>query len=168
VSQWLRRGFGLAIGFTNNLQVVTTINYYSTAALHNVQSLHTNLFYLSAQVFTGLLTRELHQSHWITYSKYYTEIKPSNHTLNLQRPTANSSVLLVPIRSSSPMNFSYWEPTRRLYRTNSVTYIAEERTRIAGNTSRDHHPPRKRKTKRARISGVLEHVHVTIFVLLNS
>jgi hypothetical protein len=46
--------FGLVIGFINNLQVVTTINYYTIAALHNVQSLHTNLFGLSALVFTDL------------------------------------------------------------------------------------------------------------------
>jgi hypothetical protein len=49
-----RRGFGLVIGFINNLQVITTINYYTIAALHDVQSLHTNLFSLSALVFTGL------------------------------------------------------------------------------------------------------------------
>jgi hypothetical protein len=54
VSQWLRRGFGLVIGFINNLQVPTTTNYYTIGALHNVQSLHTNLFSLSALVFTGL------------------------------------------------------------------------------------------------------------------
>jgi hypothetical protein len=54
VSQWLRGGFGLGIGFINNLQVVITINYYTIAALHNVQSLHTNLFSLSALIFTGL------------------------------------------------------------------------------------------------------------------
>jgi hypothetical protein len=28
-----------------------------------------------------------------------------------------------------------------LNRTNSVTYIAAERTRVTGNISRDHHPP---------------------------
>jgi hypothetical protein len=39
-----RLGFGLVIGFINHLQVVTTINHYTIAALHNVQSLHTNLF----------------------------------------------------------------------------------------------------------------------------
>jgi hypothetical protein len=38
MSQWLRRGFGLVIGFINNLQVVTTINYYIIVALHNLQS----------------------------------------------------------------------------------------------------------------------------------
>jgi hypothetical protein len=50
----LRHGFGLIIGFINNLQVVTTNNYYTMAALHNVQSLHANLFSLSALIFTGL------------------------------------------------------------------------------------------------------------------
>jgi hypothetical protein len=54
VSQWLTRGFGLVVRLINNLQVVTTINYYTIAALHNVHLLHTNLFNLSALVFTGL------------------------------------------------------------------------------------------------------------------
>jgi hypothetical protein len=46
-------GFGLVIGFFN-LQVVITINYYTIATLHDVQSLHNNLFSLAAQVFLGL------------------------------------------------------------------------------------------------------------------
>jgi hypothetical protein len=46
--------FRLVIGFINNLQVVATINYYTIAALHNLQSLHTKLLSLSAQVFTDL------------------------------------------------------------------------------------------------------------------
>jgi hypothetical protein len=46
--------FGLVIGFINHIQVVTTINYYTTAALHNLQSLHTNLFSLSVLVFMDL------------------------------------------------------------------------------------------------------------------
>jgi hypothetical protein len=52
--RWLRCGFGLVIGFINNLQIITTINYFTIAALHNVQSLYTNLFSLSVLVFTGL------------------------------------------------------------------------------------------------------------------
>jgi hypothetical protein len=47
-------GFGLVIGFIDNLQVVTTINSYTITALHNLQSLHTNLFTLSTLVFTDL------------------------------------------------------------------------------------------------------------------
>jgi hypothetical protein len=54
ITKRLRRGFELVIGCINNLQVVTTINYYTIAALHNLQSLHTNLFSLSAPVFTDL------------------------------------------------------------------------------------------------------------------
>jgi hypothetical protein len=42
------------IGFINNLQVVTTITYYTTALLHNLQSLHINLLSLSALVYTYL------------------------------------------------------------------------------------------------------------------
>jgi hypothetical protein len=37
-----KTGLGLVIGFIDHLQVVTTINYYTIAALHNLQSLHTN------------------------------------------------------------------------------------------------------------------------------
>jgi hypothetical protein len=57
VSQSLRRGFGLVIRFINNLQMLTTMNYYTIAALHNLQSLHTNLFSLSALVLTDLSHR---------------------------------------------------------------------------------------------------------------
>jgi hypothetical protein len=52
---WVTKdGFGLVIGFINNL---TTINYYTIADLHNLQSLHANLFSLSALVFTDLSHR---------------------------------------------------------------------------------------------------------------
>jgi hypothetical protein len=51
---WLKMGFGLVIGFINNLQVVTTLNYYAIAALRNLQSLNTNLFSLSALVLSDL------------------------------------------------------------------------------------------------------------------
>jgi hypothetical protein len=57
VSQWLRSEFGLLIGFVNNLQVVTTNNYNTIADLQNLQSLHTNLFSLSALVLTDLQHR---------------------------------------------------------------------------------------------------------------
>jgi hypothetical protein len=54
VYQWLETGFGLVIGFINNLQVVTTINYNTIADLLNLQSLHTNFFSLAPLVFTDL------------------------------------------------------------------------------------------------------------------
>jgi hypothetical protein len=57
VSQWLKTGFGLVIAVINHLQVITTINYYATADLHNLQSLHTNLFSLSALIVTDLWHR---------------------------------------------------------------------------------------------------------------
>jgi hypothetical protein len=44
----------LVIGFINSLQAVTTINYYTSAALRNLQSFHPYLFSLSALVFTDL------------------------------------------------------------------------------------------------------------------
>jgi hypothetical protein len=52
--QWLKTGYGLVTEFINNLQVVITINYYIIVALDNLQSLHTNLFSLSAILFTDL------------------------------------------------------------------------------------------------------------------
>jgi hypothetical protein len=51
---WPKLGFGLVIGFINHLQVITTINYYTITALLNVESLHINLFSLSALVLTDL------------------------------------------------------------------------------------------------------------------
>jgi hypothetical protein len=59
VSQWLKMGFGLVIGFFNNLQVVTTINYYTIAALHNLQSLHTNLFKSICTSIQAFIIQEL-------------------------------------------------------------------------------------------------------------
>jgi hypothetical protein len=62
---------GIQIGnwiFNNNLQVVTSVNYYNIAALHNLQSLHTNILSISALVFTDLSRKnynsltELHTS----------------------------------------------------------------------------------------------------------
>jgi hypothetical protein len=47
-----KTGFGLVIGFINNPQVVTTTNSYTVTNLHTLKSLHTNLFSLSAIVFT--------------------------------------------------------------------------------------------------------------------
>jgi hypothetical protein len=61
--------FGLVIGFMNNLQVLTTINYNTVTHL---QSLHSNLFTLSAAVFTYSVSL----NHTL-------QIKPSSHTLHL-------------------------------------------------------------------------------------
>jgi hypothetical protein len=46
----LKTGFGLAIGLIGYLQVVTAINYYTTADLNNLQSLLSNLLSLFALV----------------------------------------------------------------------------------------------------------------------
>jgi hypothetical protein len=40
--------FGLLLGFSNHLQVVTTITYNTLVGLHTLQTLHTNLFTLSS------------------------------------------------------------------------------------------------------------------------
>jgi hypothetical protein len=54
MSQFLRRGFGVVIGFIGYLQVVATNNYNTIADLHNLQSFHTNRLSLSALVLTDL------------------------------------------------------------------------------------------------------------------
>jgi hypothetical protein len=52
----IKDGFGLVIGFINHFQVITTINYYTIAALHNLQSLHTNLFSPNCTSLHGFIT----------------------------------------------------------------------------------------------------------------
>jgi hypothetical protein len=49
---WLKTGFVLVIGLINHLQIVSTMNYYTIADLHSVQSLHNNLLSLFQLVFT--------------------------------------------------------------------------------------------------------------------
>jgi hypothetical protein len=82
VSQWLKTGFGLVIGFTNHLQVVTTINYYTIADLHILQSLHTNLLGIFPLVFTlRFLTLGLqHRNYKRLTESYYSNITVLLHT----------------------------------------------------------------------------------------
>jgi hypothetical protein len=47
-------GFTLVIGFTDHLQVITTINIYSVTDFSHYKELHANLFSLSALVFMDL------------------------------------------------------------------------------------------------------------------
>jgi hypothetical protein len=104
--------FKLIIGFINNLQVITTINYSIVAGLHNLQSLHTNLLSLSAVAIQVSLnytlpislhnnTHKVLKSHnksslagFSAITHYH--IKSSNHTLDPHRLT--SSILLYSVR----------------------------------------------------------------------
>jgi hypothetical protein len=43
VSQWLKTGFGLVIEINNNLQVVTTINYYTVIDFYSTK--HSTLIF---------------------------------------------------------------------------------------------------------------------------
>jgi hypothetical protein len=79
VSQWLNTGFGLVIGFINQLQVAPTINYYNILDLHNLQSLHANLlgmfplFFTIRFLATDLNTRtiEVSLNYTLPISMYY-------------------------------------------------------------------------------------------------
>jgi hypothetical protein len=106
------RVFRLVIGFIGYIQVVTTNNY---ADLHNLQSLHTNLFSLSVLVLTDLWHRD-YKSLTKSHSQYHCAtayVKSSNlHWL--------TSCTLLHLRTS-PVAISYRELTRLLNRTNSVT-----------------------------------------------
>jgi hypothetical protein len=64
--------FRLLIGFIRSSLVTTTINYNTVPNLHNLQSLHANLFTLSAVVFTYSVSL----NHTL-------QIKPSIHTISL-------------------------------------------------------------------------------------
>jgi hypothetical protein len=64
-------------------------------------------------------------------------MKSSDHTLNLH--VLNSCTLLQ-LRTSRDCLLPRTDSSPN--RTNSVTYVAEERTRITGNMSRDHPPLR--------------------------
>jgi hypothetical protein len=64
--------FELITGFINNLLVVTTNNYYSITNLHNLQSLHTNLFSLFPLDFTIRFLAAIYNSGTIKVSVNYT------------------------------------------------------------------------------------------------
>jgi hypothetical protein len=61
---------------------------------------------------TTTKTQELYKCHWITHSKYYTWMKPSNHTLSLHRSTKFRGYLL-PSTQKSDLNRSAFARTPR-------------------------------------------------------
>jgi hypothetical protein len=110
--------FGLVIGFINNLQVVTTITYYTVTYLQNLHSLHANLFSLSVTVFSL-------QSHWITL-----QIKPSIRTIRLHWLTSQLSLTITHAKSSihtSDFELTANSSPQTLTKTaNRFAYIVEE------------------------------------------
>jgi hypothetical protein len=80
VSQWLRRRFGLVIGFIGHLQIVTANNCNTIADLHNLQSLHSNLFILSALVLMDLS----HRIYNTLTKSHIPNISVLQHTQSLQ------------------------------------------------------------------------------------
>jgi hypothetical protein len=73
VSQTLKMGFGLVIGFIDNLQVITTINYNTVTDLHNLQTFHTRYegleSWISSLPFCGIVN--LHLILGMLYYCYY-------------------------------------------------------------------------------------------------
>jgi hypothetical protein len=93
----------LVIGFINHLQVVTTNNYYTIVALHNLQSLHTNLLSLFPLVFTAISWQRVYNTGTIKVSLnytlpislyYYTHKVFKSHVKSSQADFLYSSVLL--------------------------------------------------------------------------
>jgi hypothetical protein len=106
VSQWLRRGFGLVIGFIGYLQDVTTNNYNAIADLHNLQSLHTNLLSPSALVFTDLYktgTIKVSLNHTLPISLCY-----STHKVFKSHVKSSQADFLY---TSATTNFPWLPPT---------------------------------------------------------
>jgi hypothetical protein len=96
---WLWRGFGLVIGYINNLRVVTTINYYIIAALHSVQLLNTILFSLSVLLLTVYNTGTISVSLNHTLQILHINKVFNSHAKSSQANLLYSSVLLGPICS---------------------------------------------------------------------
>jgi hypothetical protein len=99
------------------------------------------LHWFSRVYTTGTITVSLNH-----ISKYYTQIKSSNHTLSLHGPTSSSSSLLVLIRSSSPTNFPWHSPTKKwlvVPEPNEFCRLYSRGTDMhhRKHMSRDHHPP---------------------------
>jgi hypothetical protein len=69
--------------FIGSSLVVTTLNYYAIAGLHNLKSLHANLLSLSAVVFmySASLNHRL-------------QIRPSIHTISLNWLTSQLSLTI--------------------------------------------------------------------------
>jgi hypothetical protein len=64
-------GFGLVTGFINHLQVITTINYYTVADLHNLQSLHTKSSqFVSTNLHCPFPDNRLGQGLILAYDQY--------------------------------------------------------------------------------------------------
>jgi hypothetical protein len=98
VSQWLRRGFGLVIGF---LEVVTTINYNTVTDSHTTK--HSTLIssvylHLPSRIYnTGTIKVSL--NHTFLISLYYnTHTVFKSHVKSSHADFLYSSVLLAPIR----------------------------------------------------------------------
>jgi hypothetical protein len=130
VSQWLRLGFGLVTGFMEYLQVLTINNYNTITNFHTTKN------------STLISSVDLHLSSRI----YNTEtIQVSlNHTLSISLCCRTHKVFKSHVKSSqahylysfSTTNFPWLSPIENwlVPEPNYVTYIAEERTCITGNT----------------------------------
>jgi hypothetical protein len=106
VSQWLRRGFGLLVGFIGCLQVVTTINYYPSVDFHTTK--HSTLIssvylHYSSRIYnTG--TMKISLNHTIPIPLYY-----STHKVFKSQVKSSQADLLF---SSSTTNFSWLSLTK--------------------------------------------------------
>jgi hypothetical protein len=120
----LKTPFRLVIGLFNNLQIVTTINYYNISGLHTLQTLLTNLFTLASVVFMYLQCGsyrslcELHTPN-ITVPQYSQVLKSHNRD-----SLAGFTVIVHYRRFFFPrLRFAHYNCTRRLLRSN-FTYCS--------------------------------------------
>jgi hypothetical protein len=113
VSQWLKTGFGLVIGFINHLRVVTTNNYYTITDLHTTK--HSTLLSSIYLHKSSRIYNTVSLNHTLPISLSYSTHKIfKSHVKSSQADFLYSSVLLVPIHSELTAHGS--------------RYIAAERT----------------------------------------
>jgi hypothetical protein len=137
MSQYLRRRFGLVIGFIWNLQVVTTNNYNTLADLHNLQSLNTNLLSLSALVLTDLY----HRNYKSLTKSHTPNITVLKHTESLQitHYIFTGRILVLFFNYELPVAISYRELTRP--RTEQILSLIQPRNGHASQETQVTWPP---------------------------
>jgi hypothetical protein len=149
VNGLLKKGFGLVIVFIDHLQVVTTINYYKSLiyTINNHSTLISS-FYLQ---YTSQIYNKRTTIASLNYSKFYTQIKSTNHTLSLHKPTSNSSTTNFPWLSPTAKWLAcffacfcryYYTLTRNYLWTllDSCLYSCGKDRHHRKHMSRDHYP----------------------------
>jgi hypothetical protein len=118
VSQWLRLGFGLVIGFTGYLKVVTT-NNYTLLLIYTIYNHSTLIFSVYLHWFSQIYNTgsiKVPINHTLPISLCYSTHKVfKSHVKSSQAELLYSSVVLVPIRTELTAHGSRYIATERTW-----------------------------------------------------